>query len=83
MPRMRLAVKIFRAPSMMQRNKIDSAAAHLNRFFFFVVFVFFLIGIIVLPFGILGVANGRLIDDADENHGGPLQSGGIRSTCPG
>lgn len=80
---MRLAGKIFGAPSMMRRNKIDSAAAHLNRFFFFVVFVFFLIGIIIFPLGILRVANGRLIDDADENHGGTLQSGGIRSTCPG
>jgi hypothetical protein len=67
---------------MMQRNKIDSAAAHLNRFFFVVVFVFFLVGIIVFPLGIFGIANGRLVDGMDEYHG-QLQRGGIRSTCPG
>jgi hypothetical protein len=67
---------------MMQRNKIDSEPTHLNRLFLVILFVFFIIGIIIFPLGILGIANGRLIEGMDEYHG-RLQSGGIRSTCPG
>src|SRR6266576_6235692 len=58
---------------MMQRNKVGSAPTHLNRFFFVVVIVFFIIGIIAFPLGIFRIANGRLSDEAEENHDEPFR----------
>jgi hypothetical protein len=70
---MRLAVKRFRETPMMQRNKVGSAPTHLNRLFFVILFVFLIIGIIVLPLGIFGIADRRLIEGRDENHGQPSE----------